>query len=359
ASSSAIAFISEGGVLGYIPLDYSQLEEGSVLTMESGPDPSGPSGFSSITSLPENPSGTSVPQGTEVSQFLLWQSETGLSVPVIKSLWGPPIEGFSSQSFLDLSLRVPLRSVSAMGNSILFLDVSGAVSILNRDSGEIQFTYSAKGSVDAAFTGANTIILGRSAISANTPFITINTVTGETVPLAYPAMVGVRAYRGSSGAIYGAAVNQSGGNVQTSIIRLNTSNPAASPRLVDFNGEDSSFAMAECGGNLAATLGGGDAILYRNRTANNSGAPDLIPLERSMGLPVKIVDGDRWFIVIDGEGCITWHDNQTGNLLAVFRLYDENKAQSANSAAAPQRDFPNAWTLEYDGNIIRGGTLHK
>jgi len=358
ASSSALAFISEGGRIGYLPLDYSLLEDNSILTLE---DISDGAALTSITSLPQaNTGGAAVPQGTAVSQFLLWQSEEGRSTPVIKSLWGPPVECFTSQSFLDFPLRVPLRSVAVMGASILFLDVSGTVSILNQESGETKYSYSAAGSVDAAFVDPNTIILGSSAVSGTTPFITINTVTGETVPITYPAMVGVRVYRGGSGALYGAAINQSGDNTQTSIIRLNTSNPARSEKLVDFNGEDSSFSMAESGGNLAATLGGGDAVLYRSSPEGKSGGPNLVPLERSIGLPVKIIDGGRWFIVLDGEGCVTWHDNQTGSLLAVFRLYTEKSRQTENlRTSGPEPAFPNLWVLENGGNTIQGKVVKR
>ena len=60
-----------------------------------------------------------------------------------------------------------------------------------------------------------------------------------------------------------------------------------------------------------------------------------------MGLPLKIVDGNRWFIVLDAEGSITWYNSQTGKLLAVFRLY------------------PDLWVLERDGQILQGKTAKK
>jgi hypothetical protein len=59
-----------------------------------------------------------------------------------------------------------------------------------------------------------------------------------------------------------------------------------------------------------------------------------------MGLPLKIMDGGCWFVILDGEGGLTWNDNQTGKLQAVFRLYRE------------------AWVLEdlsaSDSRIIQG-----
>jgi hypothetical protein len=326
-SSSALAFIAEGDVMGYIPLDYSFLGYGDVLNLEDA------GGYTNIVS---DPSGTGEPY------FLLWQSGGARSIPLIKTITGLPGEAFTSQRFLDkFSPRFPLRSVSMLNDLILFLDTTGSISVLNRDSGNIRFSYSAAGSVDAAFLDPRTIILGRSAAMGNTPFMSVNTATGETVPLAYPAVVGVRVYRGSSGAVYGAAINQSGSNIQTSIIRINTSSPAASERLMEYNGEDSLFAMAESGGGLASTLGDGGAILCRTSRNQNGGTPQMINLERSRGLPVKILDGGKWFVILDGEGGITWHDPRTGKLLAVFRIY------------------PDFWVLEAEGKKFQGRTVRK
>jgi hypothetical protein len=47
-------------------------------------------------------------------------------------------------------------------------------------------------------------------------------------------------------------------------------------------------------------------------------------MERTNGLPVKLFGYDRFFISLDSEGNIAWHDNRTGRLLAVFSL-NENR----------------------------------
>ena len=173
----------------------------------------------------------------------------------------------------------------------------------------------------------------------NTPFMTVNSFTGETVSLPYPALLGNRVYSGSSGAVYGVAVSRSAGNVQTSIIWLDISNPAQTRKIAEYNGEEPSFTMAESGGNLAASPGGSAAVIFRNSPASPGRTvppPEIIPMERSIGLPVKISDGHSWFIVLDGEGCIVWHDNRTGKVLAVFRL------------------FPDRWVLIKDEETISG-----
>jgi hypothetical protein len=209
----------------------------------------------------------------------------------------------------------------------------GNLRVINRDSGDMVFSYSAIGSQDASFIDRENIIVGRSAVSGNTPFLKINIVTGETVPLSYPAAIGARVYRGAGGGVYGAGVIRNGTETQTAIISLHTSNPARSRPLVEYGGEDTLFGMAESNGLLASNLGGGGAAVYR--IAGNGNLP-VYPLERSPGLPGKILEGNRRFILLDSEGNITWHDPETGKILALFRLYEDE------------------WTLEKEGILIRG-----
>jgi len=380
ASPFAIAFISERGVVGYLPLDYTQLAQDSIITLEDATDPNVSGAYTSIVSDSSGSASLSgsMNPGTPVSSsFLLWRPGVSRSIPMLKTLlYTPPVgnspvgnspagnspdgntsDGNSSAGFADgtaggnlsagidtsqfllekLPQRYPLRSAAILGKSLLFLDSAGTATILDSDSGDVLSSYSAAGAVDAAFINEDTIILARSVISGSSPFLTVNISTGETVPLSYPAVAGVRVYRGPGGAIYGAVVNQASGNAQTSIIRLDLRNPAQSARLVNYNGEDSSFVLAESGGNLASTLGGGGATLYRGDNA------EMIHLERSAGLPVKIISGTRWFIVLDGEGGIAWHDNMTGKLLAVLRL--SLQGNNGSSPGTPQL-YPNLWTLE-------------
>ena len=321
ACASAIAFISESGATGYIPLDFSRFNNGSVLTLESA------GAYTRVIS----DSSRLGQQGDyrAVSRFLFWQPGAAHSSPRLKTLTGSPKDAVTSQVTLDqLPWRFPVRSADIMGNSVLLLNTANGALVLNRESGALRFSQTVPGAMDAAFIDEDTIIFARSSAAGNTPFLMINISTGETVPLAYPAIVGTRVYRGRSGEVYGAVINQVGDMLQTAIIRLNRSAPMLSERLIEYGGEDSYFTMTESGGNMASTLGSGAAILYRRQ--------GIVALERCRGLPVRIVNGGYWFITLDGDGGITWHDNMTGKLLAVFRL---------------KRDL---WVLERNGELISG-----
>ncbi|MDR0497614.1 MAG: hypothetical protein LBH42_08375, partial [Treponema sp.] len=316
-SSSAIAFITNSGNVGYIPLDYSRLRQGDTVTLEDA------EGYTNIT-------------GHE-SRFLFWNSKQ--ATPMLKSLSGPPIEANTSRFLLDkLAMRFPLRSAAMLDNKILFLNTAGTVSVLDQETGDLLFTNSAAGSINAAFINQNSIIIGRSAAAGNTPFMAKNITTGETVHLPYPAFMGSHIYRSASGSIYAFALSQSDRIILSSIILLNTSNPANSEILVTYNGESPFFSMAESANNLAYSFGNGGIILRPDRKST-------VPMQRSVGLPVKILSGGRWFIILDGEGGIAWHNNQTGRLEAVFRLYPlANPAQ---------------WVLERSGTFIQGKIVNK
>jgi len=331
-SGSTIAFLAENGTMGFIPLDYNSFPAGKNISVEQNKD-----GYNRITAFAaeENNSG---------GQFIFWQDKNTRIQPLIRSV-GP---NGKKLTLSDITFRSPVRSVISFGGKILFLDSTGNLSVVSpSDAGKNRpFTFFSVGLMDAAFVDRNRIIIGRSAVSGNTPFLMINLNTGETVPLAYPSQAGVTMYRGASGSIYAVAVSPQSGDmgrenslsaaetrVKTSILYLDPANITASISLVDFQGEDTQFSLAESpggtAGSLAATIGGGGAAIYSGGSAQ--------PLERTAGLPLKLFDGGQRLISLDGDGNICWYENHSGKLLAIFRLH------------------PDGWTLQTEQRIISGG----
>jgi hypothetical protein len=313
-SGSSLAFITEGNLLGFIPLDYFQLDSLDSLALEQN------GGYTRITSFP----------GT-ADYFLLWQAGNTRLPPLIRTAEG----GDSFFTIQNLALRFPLRSAAVFGEKTLFLDSAGNMSVLSLNTAaktdRLDFSFSSIGSMDAAFIDSENVILGRSGVSGNSPFLKINVVTGETVPLPYPSSAGARVYRGLSGTIYAAVVDQEAGEFRTSLIRLDTATNAPPVRLVEYQGEDTLFSLAESSGALASTLGDGGAAIY------SSGG--LRVFERGPGIPRKLIDGGLFFITLDGDGNICWHDSQSGKLLALFRLYK------------------NEWILQQEGGETRWGRV--
>jgi hypothetical protein len=346
AGRQTIALLTAEDRLGYIPLDFSALRNGTALILE----PAG--GYSRISAggtFPADPAGElppDVPAGEppSIDRFILWQDRSPLPGPAIRSpgdggngriLPAPGGTG-PARGSPGNPARFPLRSVSALEDRGLFLDTGGNISVLSLETGESLYTETSIGSMDGAFIDRETIILGRSAPASGgsaAPFLKIDTRTSETVPIPYAASVGAQVYRGASGRVYGVTVENAANDLWTSIIRLDTQDPARPVKLAEYRGEDVRFSLAEAEGFIASTLGGAGAGIY---------APwGMINLERGPGLPLRIVDGDLYFIILDSEGCVSWHDPRTGEILALFRLYRN------------EWSLVTAWSGSRRGRVIR------
>jgi hypothetical protein len=300
AGERKIAFLTGEHSLGCIPLDFLELRGGDLVLEDAG----------EYTRL--NAAGTaSGAAGEELGdRFILWQDKSPLPRPQFRFLGagsglplpGSPDPGRPAGVF-------PLRSVSVLEDRGLFLDTRGNISVISLEDGAIRYAETAAGSMDAAFIDRDTIILGRGP--AGDPFLMIDTRTRETVPLPYPASIGVQVYRGPSGAIYGAALGGNAGEMRTSIIRIETRENVTPRRLAEYPGEEADLGIAEADGSIASTLG---EIYQPWGTAG---------LERGPAVPLRIAGGGRCFIVLDAEGNISWHDPRTGKMLALFRLYED------------------------------------
>jgi outer membrane protein assembly factor BamB len=310
---SFLAFLTEGQVLGFIPLDYTQLQDRDVIPLE-------PSTYTRLSSDTER-------EGPGTKGLLLWQeTATGL-FPTIRTLESDA-QG-ETVVLNHVSRRFPHRSAVLRGEQALFLDSAGNITVLSARTGELLFSFSSEVALDATLLKDGNILIGQSVVSGNTPFLMVNSNTGETLPIPFSASVGARVYCGESGIPYGVTVDAQEGHLSTTITMLSLVNPARSTRLATYPGEDTSFSIAESKGILASTLGNEGAVLY--------GAKGPTRFERSPGLPLRLIEGSRYYIVLDTEGNIAWHDPESGALLALFRLYE------------------NEWILEKPGaSLIRG-----
>ncbi|MDR0707811.1 MAG: hypothetical protein LBF60_08045 [Treponema sp.] len=241
-------------------------------------------------------------------------------------------------SYAELSYqsKFPLRTVTAFNGKALFLDSVGEITALSLETNKSVFLFSSAGSLDAAFLDDRNLIVGRGDGIA--PFLKVNLATSETVPLAYPApaiagtMVGARVYRSASGAVYGGIVSNERGEWKTILIRLDMSNTAQSPVLMEAPGEKLAFAFAETGGTAASTLLDGRAVAVGEDGTYTA-------LEQKGGFPVHLVDGGNFFVSVDTDGVISWHDPQTGLLSAQFRLYEDEWTLEQKTETTPNLQF--------------------
>jgi hypothetical protein len=308
AGKNEIAFLTGENSLGRIPLDFLELQDGFPLALENA------GAYTRITAAGASSAEAPFPEDHPAAdRFILWQDRSPLPSPALRSpgagpdlpLLAPPEGGGRPAG------GFPLRSAAALEDWGLFLDMGGNISIVSLTAGETRYTESSPGSLDAAFIDRDRIILGRG--SSGDPFLMIDTKTRETVALPYPASAGLQVYRGPSGAIYGTTIEEGTGERRTVIIRLDLQDPAWSVRLAEYRGEDAEPSTAEAEGFAASTLGEGG--IY--------GPWGTVGLERGPAFPLRIAGGDRYFIVLDTEGGISWYDPRSGELLALFRLYED------------------------------------
>ncbi|MDR2798850.1 MAG: WD40 repeat domain-containing protein [Treponema sp.] len=322
AVASSLAFLTEGQVLGFIPLDYTQLEDKTLIPLE-------PSIYTRLASDPEAGEGG-------MDGLLLWQETPTGSLPIIRTLGTDAVPVSQGKTLVldQLSLRFPLRSAVLRGEQALFLDSVGNITVLSVSTGARLFSFSSVASLDATLLKDGNILIGQSVVSGSAPFLIVNSSTGETLPLPIPASVGARVYCGASGVPYGVTVDAQEGRLTTAITRLSLANPSHSSQVAVYPGEDTGFGIAESRETLAATLGGEEAIFYGSRSPR--------PFKRSPGFPLRLIDGGAYCIALDTEGTIAWYDPESGALLALFHLYE------------------NEWILEKpEAPPIRGGLNWK
>jgi len=330
-SGSTLAFIGDNGYIGFIPLDYQQLYDGSSIHTEK--NERAYNRVSAFDAETEHEDGAAFSGG----QFIFWHDRDARLQPAIRS--SEPGSQFRLLS--GVNARSPIHSAASYSGKVLFLDTTGNLSVVTADKNQ-SFTFFSVGLMDAAFIDSNRIMLGRSAVSGNTPFMVINVNTGETVPLPHSSQAATALYRGGSGGIYAVTVSSQPAEgiqpanetttIRTQVILLNPFNSGDSIKLIDFQGEDTQFAIAEAPGgyigNIAATIGGEDAVIY-SRAGNQK-------LDRTCGLILRLLEGGSNLISLDRDGNICWHDSRSGRLTAIFSLN------------------PSGWTLRTERRSISG-----
>ena len=316
AGEQNIAFLTENGDLSFIPIDYRQIQRTSSFTLAQKRD------YTKLTPV-------SVSGG---DRFILWQSDNTRNAP---QLLGANNQA-EQRELAFLRGRSPLLSISVLNNRLLVLDTGGNISIRSTESlsssassSNADFTFSSVGAIDSSFINNDYFVISRSVINNNSPFIYVNIRTSETVPVSYPAQAGLTVFSGSNG-VLAQAVERDNDGIKTTVVSLPPVSSAgartgSAVRIFEYRGEASHLSIAESGGSIAVACDSEGALIFANNTVN---------MERTNGLPVKLLGNERFFISLDSEGNIAWHDNRTGRILAVFSLNGNRWTLSGSSAVS-------------------------
>jgi hypothetical protein len=319
-SRDGVILISAQGKLGMAPVDFHDITD---ISFTDTP-------YTNITAAEKG--------------FVLWREDEEKIPPIFSSIGSP-----------DLVLkrpdaRFPLRAVSTLEDKALFLDAVGNINIVSLQTGVSSFSFSSAGAMDAVFLDEKNILLGRGDVSGAAPFLKVNIQTGETVPIAFPADVGIKVYKGESGALFGAVIAKDQNGPKTVVVKLDLSNSKASSAAAEYPGEHLDVSFVETSGVVTVVVGKEAAI----RFAISFDVPSSETLEQGSGFPVSLIDAGDFLLSIDAEGLLAWHDPQTGSLIAQLYLFDEGLMVKKNEGKEPTTASDNAETTESLEDLTSG-----
>jgi hypothetical protein len=305
-SNSVLLALADRGLF-FFPSNLDDFVDGSAFTMISG--------HGEDRVLPVDPRDSA---GEGGDPFLIWRADGSLQPSVYKRT--------GASLGLAVPTGVPFRSASVDGDRALFLDATGAITIVSLSTGDARFSFASLGLLDAVLSGGR-IFAGKSrGVAPRVPLLSIDSDTGETAPIDIKGTAVVRLHRGTSGILYAIVADADSSGPKTSIVELDISTsggPQVTP-IVEYRAEDVDASIAEVSASIATTLGGDGATLVK--------PSQVIPFERTDALPLRLTDGGTSFIVVDTDGGICWHDPITGAAKAELRLYEDGWELERNGA---------------------------
>ncbi|MDR1362556.1 MAG: WD40 repeat domain-containing protein [Spirochaetaceae bacterium] len=337
-----MAFTDEDGRGAFIPADFNELmKRDSIVLFDTN----------SANRI-----------STDGGAFLFWRrggadsvadfAERGDSFPFVKTVVkentpdSPPDE-YERYEFNDTDMGNSLRGAAINGGKVLFLDSLGDTAIFSTgwSAGWRRkiFSYTSNLSLDAIFVDDRNILIARNVENGRSaaPFLLVDSISGETLPVAYPAFMAFALYKSSRGNVYSAVLKNDGARVKTEIVRFNAEHPESSTAVFEYDGEYTDFSFIEySAGNveyLVSAAGGEDACIIPSTGARDDNALKLI--ERTPAFPKRLLSQNNSFAAIDGDGSIAWYDGASGKLLAMLRIYEDE------------------WLLATSGGKTKRGTL--
>jgi hypothetical protein len=315
ASPGLIAFTDEKGCGAFIPDDFNSLSSSDSITLF---------GTNSSNRVTSDGGGS----------FLFWhygEWETSTmpperTFPFVKIPEGPPGAGYL---FNASNSPGPLRNAAIDGGKVLFLDLSGGINVFSSKDGRRLFSYNSALLLDAVFIDGRNILVARNAEAGrnSSPFLLADTLTGETLPAAYPAPIAFTLYKNPPGNIYAAVLKTNGPDLSTQVIRFNRQKPYASDTILEYRGEDTDFLFIEYGATgedglaarFASTAGSEEAFIVPDGDVE-SGVKKVI--DRVPAFPRKLLPCNGNFAALDDDGTVSWYDGASGKLLAMLRFYE-------------------------------------
>lgn len=245
--------------------------------------------------------------------YLLWDQESSPG----RLIQFDPVTGPLEPIYDDFEYQ--LISVDVADYSILALDSTGHLSLIDLLQNESSFSYNAFGLRKAIFVGRpNILISGRSSNIVKASMYHINTITSETFPLstndAQRSFDIV--YDPEVETVYSLSIEMASGSART-VLRAHTGTTFEKNQVVSQHpGEDEQATFAADSGALFASIGGQYLIRY-------PGSSRFLPVDQADNVSKILKMTDRWLFSLNKDSSITLWEKATGKKVLDFYLFKD------------------------------------
>ena len=209
--------------------------------------------------------------------------------------------------------RSPILSCSEMNNKLTVVEASGAISIIDLESGKSIFSTSITGTQSAVQRGENYLIIAKNSLdSSQAPLFELNLTTNETTPI-----------RLEGDMAFSLANNEELSNTFFCFLLTSSDNVSATTNLIKFV-IDEDRALS---GKFENLLSYNDedfacfALSYKDALITNLGKENLIyfnlfskqsfKMERDYALPKTATLFKNYIVCVNVDGSLTWYDQNT------------------------------------------------
>jgi len=235
-----------------------------------------------------------------------------------------PVQLININDKSESELFVPQKNIQNLRlfeDTLIALEGNTTVLSCNLSDSSVTTLYEGSGLQDAVLYDKNSLYVAKSAATnPETPFIFVDTITREIVPVE---MTGNVAYslnkEVSENEIYGIKVSEnSSGISKTELFRFEPESKASST-ILQINDEDPDSFVKLFSPFIYTNMGKDQIMSYNLQTKKQ------FHYKRSASLPLKIERNSSRLIVLNRDGSISWYNPALATVLADWYLTTEGQ----------------------------------
>ncbi len=245
--------------------------------------------------------------------IILWTKNSRKPIELIKLSDKTPQELFVPQKIIQ-TLRL-------FGDKLVILEGNTTVKVFNLKDNSITTLYEGSGLQDALLYDENSLYVAKSAATnPESPFIFVDTVTKEIVPISMSGNVAYSLNKSETeNEIYGIRVTESSsGNSKTELFKFEPDTKMSST-ILQINDEDPD-SFVKLNSPYIYTNMGKDQIMSFNLQTKKQ-----FHYKRSASLPLKIERNSSRLIILNRDGSISWYNPALATVLVDWYLTTEGQ----------------------------------